>query len=172
MMSLRATLRLFVAAGVIFGCAGTTIAQEKNLGFKLPEGQDRARIPFELINNLVVVDVTVNNTLPLKFIVDTGVRTSILTEKTFTDILNVNYSRRITVPGAGGQKLVDAYIASDIDLEISGVVGRGHALLVLERDLLQLKNFLGHNIQGILGYELFSRFIVELNYNKKGYHSL
>jgi len=140
---------------------------QNDLGFNLPQGYDKYTVPIELINNLIVVRVVLNNTLPLKFIVDTGIRTAILTEKTFTDLLNVNYTRKITIPGAGGQKLVDAYIASDITLDIHGVKGPGHALLVLEEDLLQLKNFLGHNIQGILGYELFSRFIIEINYQKR-----
>jgi len=140
---------------------------QNDLGFNLPQGYDKYTVPFELINNLIVVRVVLNNTLPLKFIVDTGIRTAILTEKTFTDLLNVNYTRKITIPGAGGQKLVDAYIATDITLDIHGVKGTGHALLVLEEDLLQLKNFLGQNIQGILGYELFSRFIIEINYQKR-----
>jgi aspartyl protease len=47
------------------------------------------------------------------------------------------------------------------------MVGRGHALIVLDEDLLQLKNYLGTSVHGILGYELFSRFIVEINYSTK-----
>lgn len=146
----------------------TASAQPDNdLGYRLPDGRLKYTIPFELVNNLIVVKVVLNNTLPLKFIVDTGVRTSILTEKTFTDLLNISYSRKITIPGAGGQKLVDAYVATNITLDIEGVVGKGHALLVLEEDLLQLKNFLGHNVQGILGFELFSRFIIDINYKRQ-----
>jgi hypothetical protein len=137
------------------------------LGFRLPQGKTQYTLPFEVINNLIIVRVVLNNTLPLKFILDTGVRTSILTEKTFSDLLNISYSRKVTIPGAGGEKLVDAYIAPNVTLDIEGVVGHGHALLVLERDLLQLKNFLGNNVQGILGFELFSRFIVDINYQKK-----
>ena len=137
---------------------------ESNLGFKLPEGRSQYTLPFEVVNNLIIVKVVLNNTLPLKFIVDTGVRTSILTDKTFSDILNISYARKITIPGAGGEKLVDAYIAPNVTLDIEGVVGHGHAILVLEEDLLELKNFLGKNVQGILGFELFSRFIVDINY--------
>jgi len=137
------------------------------LGFSMPEGERSHTIPFELIDNLIVVNVVMNGTLPLKFIVDTGVRTSILTEKTFTDILNIKYSRKISIPVPGGQKVVDAYIAPNITMNLNGLVGKGHALLVLEEDLLELKNILGHNVQGILGYELFSRFIIEIDYQNK-----
>ena len=140
---------------------------QNELGFNLPDGRTQYSLPFEVVNNLIIVKVVLNNTLPLKFIVDTGVRTSILTDKTFSDILNISYSRKITIPGAGGEKLVDAYIAPNIRLDIEGVVGNGHAILVLEEDLLQLKNFLGKNVQGILGFELFSRFIVDINYQNR-----
>ena len=154
---------LFLLVLIPFGLRAQT-SQIDELGFRLPEGRNKHTVPFELVNNLIVVEVVLNNTLPLKFIVDTGVRTSILTEKTFSDLLNISYTRKVTIPGAGGEKLVDAYIAPNVTLDIGGVVGRGHALLVLEEDLLQMKNFLGSNIQGILGFELFSRFIVDINY--------
>ena len=133
----------------------------------MTEGYKRISVPFSLHNNLVVIKVILNDALPLSFILDTGVRTSILTDKTFTDLLNVNYSRKFIIPGAGGQKLVDAYVANDVTLDIGGLVGHGHAMLVLEEDLLQLKNYLGKDVQGILGYELFSRFIIDINYDRR-----
>ena len=137
------------------------------LGFVLPEGSRKLTVPFELNNNLIIIKVLLNNAIPLKFILDTGVRTTVLTEKTFTDLLNLTYSRKITIPGVGGEKLVDAYVTNNVTLGINGMVGRGHALIVLEEDLLQLKNYLGSSVHGILGYELFSRFIVEINYSSK-----
>jgi hypothetical protein len=48
-----------------------------------------------------------------------------------------------------------------------GVIGKGHALLVLEEDYLEMRNYLGTDVHGILGYELFSRFIVQVDYIKK-----
>ena len=137
------------------------------LGFVLPDGVNRISIPFEIYNNLIVIDVLLNGSLPLKFVLDTGVRTTVLTEKTLTDVLNLTYARKITIPGAGGKKLVDAFVVNNVSLDIGKIHGNGHALLVLETDLLQLKNYLGVPVHGILGYELFSRFVVDLNYDRK-----
>ncbi|MCF6360492.1 MAG: aspartyl protease family protein [Cyclobacteriaceae bacterium] len=137
------------------------------LGFVLPEGVHKLSVPFELNNNLIVIKVLLNNAIPLKFILDTGVRTTVLTEKTFTDLLNLTYSRKITIPGVGGEKSIDAYVTNNVTLEISDIIGRGHALIVLEKDLLQLKNYLGSSVHGVLGYELFSRFVIEINYSAK-----
>ena len=137
------------------------------LGFSLAGGKTRVEIPIEIHNNLVVVPVILNDAVPLKFILDTGVRTAILTQKTFSDILNLAYSRKYTISGPGGAKLVDAYVTNNVSLELPGVHGRGHALLVLGEDYLELRNYLGTDVHGIIGYELFSRFIVEIDYEKK-----
>lgn len=141
--------------------------QAQNLGFTLAGGRKRVQIPIEIHNNLVVLPVVLNDALPLKFILDTGVRTTILTQKTFSDILNLSYSRKYTISGPGGEKLVDAYVTNNVSLDLPGVNGRGHAMLVLAEDYLELRNYLGTDVHGILGYELFSRFIIEIDYQKK-----
>lgn len=143
------------------------LGQIQNLGFNIADGKKKVQIPIEIHNNLVVVRVILNNAIPLKFIVDTGVRTAILTQKSFADILQLPYTRKYTVAGPGGENLINAYIANNISLSLPGVIGRGHALLVLEEDYLELRNNLGTDVHGILGYELFSRFILQIDYQKK-----
>lgn len=145
----------------------TGFAQPINLGFSLAEGRKRVDIPIDVVNNLVVVPVILNETLPLKFIVDTGVRTAILTQKAFSDILQLPYTRKYSIAGPGGEKIIDAYVTSNVSLRLPGVIGRGHALLVLEEDYLELRNYLGTDVHGILGYELFSRFVVKIDYQQK-----
>ncbi len=163
--------KLFVLGLFFFGLLPSARSQDfpaaQQLGFVIPEGFDKVTIPFELYNNLIVVDVLLNRSLPLKFVLDTGVRTTVLTEKTLSDLLNLKYTRKITIPGAGGEKLVDAFVVNNVSLNLGNIEGKGHALLVLEEDLLKLKSFLGVNVHGILGYELFSRFVVDINYDKR-----
>lgn len=142
-------------------------SQNKVLGFSMEPGKKKVQIPFELQNNLIVVPVVINGMLPLRFIIDTGVQTAILTEKSFADILNLSYSRKFSIAGPGGEKMVEAYVTNNVSLDMPGIRGRGHALLVLEQDYLELRNYLGTDVHGILGYELFSRFIVQIDYNKK-----
>jgi hypothetical protein len=141
--------------------------EQQILGFSLPPNTNKVEIPIEIHNNLVVVPVILNNTLPLKFIVDTGVRTAILTEKIYSDILNLSYTRKYTISGAGGQKLVDAFLTNNVTFDMPGVHGQGHSMLVLGQDYLELKNSMGTEVHGILGYELFSRFVITINYEAK-----
>jgi len=143
------------------------LGQAQILGFSLPPGKTRVQFPIEVYNNLVVVPMILNGQLPLKFILDTGVRTSILTERAYSDILNLQYSRKYTIAGPGGEKMVDAYVTNNVSLDMPGVQGRGHAMLVLDKDYLELRNYLGTDVHGILGYELFSRFIIAVDYDRK-----
>src|SRR6478735_6661539 len=88
------------------------------LGFTLADGATKVEIPIEVHNNLVVVPVIVNNQLPLKFIVDTGVRTTILTQKIYSDILHLAYTKKYTIAGAGGLNTVNAYITNNVTLDL------------------------------------------------------
>jgi hypothetical protein len=157
---IRFLLTFFLA--LIF--LGKTNAQ---LGFAIADGKKRVDIPIQIQNNLIVVPVVLNDILPLKFIVDTGVRTAILTQKTFSDILKLPYNRKYSISGPGGEKLIDAYVANNVSIALPGVTGKGHALLVLDQDYLELRNYLGTDVHGILGYELFNRFIVKIDYKRK-----
>lgn len=151
----------------LFITCSTCIRGQQILGFSLAEGRSKVQMPIEVHNNLPVIPVVVNGQLPLKFILDTGVRTTILTEKAFGDILNLKYTRKYVIGGAGGEKFVEAYITNNVSLDLPGVHGEGHSLLVLDQDYLELRNYLGTDVHGVLGYELFSRFIVQIDYDKK-----
>jgi hypothetical protein len=144
------------------------LVQAQTLGFKFIEDQKKVRIPFELYSNLIVVPVILNNQLPLRFILDTGVRTTILTEKAFSDILNLTYSKKYIIAGVGTENQgIEAYITNGVTLTLPGIKGSGHAMLVLEEDYLELRNYLGTDVHGILGYEVFSRFIVKIDYDNQ-----
>jgi hypothetical protein len=159
--------RLLLLTGLLAVVAAANDLYAQPLGFSLMHGRKRVDIPIEIYNNLVVVPLLLNETLPLKFILDTGVRTAILTQKSFSDILNLAYTRKYTITGPGGEKMVDAYVTNNVSLNLPGVNGKGHALLVLDKDYLELRNYLGTEVHGILGYELFSRFIVRVDYERK-----
>ncbi len=156
---------IILFAAFLFFCK-LSLAQ-RPLGFVLEDGRRKVQIPFELRNNLIIVPVVLNGMLPLKFVIDTGVQTGILTQKAFSDILNLPYSKKYIIAGPGGEGVVEAYITNNVSLDLPGIHGTGHALLVLNEDYLELRNYLGTDVHGILGYELFSRFIVEINYEKK-----
>jgi len=135
-------------------------------GFRFVDDRTRrVEIPFEMHSNLIIIPVTVNNGPPLKFILDTGVRTAILTNEIYVDGIPKPNDREINLLGVGSRGQVTAYVSNDVSLGLEGVAAKGNAMLVLKEDYLQLDSYLGARVHGILGYELFSRFVVEIDYS-------
>lgn len=160
--------RLILLILFFAGTASAAYAQAQYTyrGFHIvDEKARRVEIPFELHSNLVVVPVKVNNGEELKFILDTGVRTAILTNDIYVDSIPRPNDRVISLMGAGKEGKVSAFVSNNIAFSLpEGVEARGNAMLVLKEDYLQLDNHLGVRIHGIMGYELFSRFVVEIDY--------
>ena len=141
--------------------------QNEVLGFRILGNKKKVTIPFESHNNLIVIPVIINDAIPLKFVVDTGVRTAILTDPIFSDVLNIPFDRKISIVGADGVTIIEAFVANNISFRMPGIRGKGQALLVLKEDYLLLSSTLGADVHGIMGYELFSRFVITINYDKK-----
>ena len=153
---------------VICLASGHIVQAQTKLGFAMPSGKLRVEIPFEEYNNLIVIPVFINNFLTLKFVLDTGVETPILTEKAFARMLGIEYLREILISGPGIEDTVKAYVGQKVNFLLpGGVVGHNLNLLVLENDHLKLSERMGTEIYGILGYDLFKQFAVEINYDDK-----
>ncbi len=141
---------------------------QQTIGFTLPPGEKKVTIEFELFNNLVVVPVTINKFLVVKFIVDTGSEATILTEKAFGDLVGLSYVRTLNITGPGIVDSVEAFVATNVSLNLpGGILGRKMSMLVLKEDYLRLRENLGDEIYGIVGYDLFQRFVVEINYDTR-----
>lgn len=152
-----------VAALLLF--AGSSFAQMTC--YSLERNYRKISVPFELCNNLVIVPVTMNDTIPLKFILDTGVETSILTEPLIAELLHLRYDKEINIKGPGNSYEVTAYLVNQVRLSMPGAVCTGVPIYVLAEDYLQLKNVMGVNVHGILGSDIFRRFVVDLDYSNK-----
>lgn len=165
MKKVRIILTLLLLLGLHLATINESLGQQ--VGFDFPPGERKAVIPFERYNNLIVIPVTINNVITLNFILDTGVQYPILTEKIFAEFMNLDYRNRIIVQGPGQRDSITAMVAQNVSIKLPGGVRSGinQALLVLEKDYLELKNNLGAEVYGIIGYDIFSRFVVEINYD-------
>ncbi len=141
---------------------------QRRIGFIMPERTRKVEVPFEQFNNLIVIPITINNMLTLKFILDTGAESAILTEKLFGDLLGLNYVRQMNINAPGVQDSLEAFVATNISMELpGGITCGGLNMLVLKEDYLELNKNLGEEIYGIIGYDVFSRFTVNINYDDK-----
>jgi hypothetical protein len=138
------------------------------MGFAMPQEKQSIIIPFEVVNNLIIIPVTINRRVTLKFILDTGANNLILTERLFGDAMGLIYDRTILISGPGIVDSVRAHVANDVTINLpGGIIGRHMSMLVLEEDYIKLKENLGEDIYGIIGYDVFSRFVVKIDYERE-----
>jgi hypothetical protein len=116
-------------------------------------------VPFEMINNLIFIKVQVNNSKPLSFILDTGASGSVINASRAKE-LGLSLEGETEATTGGGS--VEATFAKGVTLSLSGVVIPGLTLTAI--GLNGLEAGLGQNVDGILGFEIFNRYVVEIDY--------
>ncbi|MFH6604756.1 aspartyl protease family protein [Maribacter algicola] len=135
-------------------------------GFSLPEGQRFQKVKFKLINNLVIIPVTVNGT-ELSFVLDSGVGKPILFNLTDQDSIQINNVSEITINGLGDGEPIKALSSKENDFKLGNIRNRNEKLYVVLDSEMNFSPSLGIPVHGIIGYELFRDFVVDINYSSK-----
>ena len=140
--------------------------QIQNLSF-INSAQKSVSFPFKFINNLIILPVVVNNSDTLQFILDTGVGISIMTELSIGDSLLLNYTRQVKINGLGQGEPIDALHSSGNNFNVSNIRATNQDMIILLQNVFDLSSVFGTRIHGLLGYNIFANFIVEIDYSKK-----
>lgn len=135
-------------------------------GFFMKEPAKKVEIPFLVSNNLIILPVSINEGPPINFLIDTGVKTSILFSKTLGDQLNLNYTRKLDLVGADGSTILTASVSPNNTLDLGKVEGLLQTLLVLDEDFFELELVIGVPVYGVIGYEFFKYNPVKIDYEK------
>ncbi len=135
--------------------------------FSFPANRSYVKVPIEISQNLIVVPVRINDSPPLNFILDTGIRTSILTEPAIAQVLELDMDERIYLYGLGGSGIIQAAKVDDVTLEIGSIKGNNMDLIVLPEGILAFSEIFGFPVYGIIGYDLFRQFPVHINYTSR-----
>ncbi|MEM6543158.1 MAG: aspartyl protease family protein [Bacteroidota bacterium] len=124
------------------------------------------KIPFELVNNLMVVPVELNGA-KLKFILDTGVSSAILFNLTDQDSIQINNVSKIALRGLGEGEPIQALKSVHNTFKLGNATCFDQALYVILDKGLNFSTSLGMPVHGIIGYDVFRDFVVEANYMKE-----
>jgi len=132
----------------------------------LPKGEKFQKLKFELINNLIIVPIEINGT-ELTFILDSGVSKPILFNLSESDSVPINNVSEITIRGLGDGEPMKALSSKGNVFKLDKARNFSQDLyVVLDKDI-NLSTSLGIPVHGIMGYDLFRDFVVEVNYGSK-----
>ena len=142
--------------------SGTMAAQQ----YQLPEGKDRTdRIGFQLINNLMIIPMEVNGA-SLNFILDSGVSKPILFNLSDQDSIELREVSKITIRGLGDGEPVEALQSLGNTFRINTLRNLSQELYVVLDKEMNFSSSIGIPVHGIIGYDLFKDYIVEINYSR------
>ncbi len=135
-------------------------------GYKLPKHQKFQKIKFELINNLILVPLQVNG-VELTFVLDSGVSKPILFNLSDRDSVPINNVTEVTIRGLGDGEPMKALSSKGNKFTLGKAKNYNQDLYVVLDKGINFSTSLGIPVHGILGYDLFRDFIVEINYHGK-----
>jgi hypothetical protein len=154
--------RIWVLAA-LFLIAGRAGAQQYLLS---GEKEHTDRIRFQLINNLMVIPMDVNG-VSLNFILDSGVSKPILFNLTDLDSVELREVSKITIRGLGTGEPVEALRSLGNTFSINSLKNLNQELYVVLDKEMNFSSSLGVAVHGIIGYDLFRDYVVEINYSRR-----
>jgi len=130
-------------------------------GVTFTEGSPVRDIPIEFNTVHIFLRASVNDSKPLWFILDTGASITVLN----TDVAReLGFDLKGKVEGRGaGSGSVEVNLIPDVSVSLPGVVLEGQTVAAVP--LADIEARVGRTIDGILGYDFISRFVVEIDYH-------
>lgn len=124
-------------------------------------------IPFDLVGSYVVLTVRINTSTPLRFILDSGLSNTLITEMYPSDSLSLPFSDTLTIKGLGAGRKVEALVSQGNTLEVGRMRFVNQRVHLLMEDLFNLSALTGQPINGLLGSDFFQDHVVQIDYVKR-----
>lgn len=144
---------------VILFSASSRAQQDSVSNFRFDSGQSAVKIPFELYNKLIFIRTRVNGSPPLWFLLDSGAEISVIKESS-ARTLGLEFEGKGNISAAGGS--VDFLNVKNVTFSLPGADILNPK--VVSFPLETFEPILGRTADGILGADLFNRFVVEIDY--------
>lgn len=132
-------------------------------GFKFKSGREKSIIPFNYIEGLIILPFKMENKR-VNLILDTGISNIVLFDKMGKYGLKQNMEKDILFSGIGRSHIIKGKLIPEVKMETDDIEGSGLAVVIIPQKFLDKKLM---NINGMIGYDLFSKFMVTIDYTKK-----
>lgn len=137
----------------------------KGQNWQLPPDKDHVIIPFDFVNNLIIVPVLLNDE-PLSFIIDNGVKETLLFGEVL-DSVKLKNTSSFSFQGFGIGEPIKGLMSLYNKLQVGGLVDTSHHLYVITDSAFNISKNIGIHIHGILGSTFFRNNVVSIDYVKK-----
>lgn len=140
-------------------------AQIKN--YQLNTNKNIVRFPFKVFNNILLVDVKVNHTKTLQFIFDSGCKSTLVIHPKWLDSFEIVKNNKVYFRGLGYKDSVETIKMDNGFIELGDLSCAQLPIYILTKDTLIIDKYLGTDVDGIFGAEIFEKYYVHINYKSK-----
>ena len=155
----------YVAITVL--CLGSFITKAAPKVYSYNSTKSKITVPFRLFNNIIIVDVKVNDTRTLKFIFDSGCKSTIIIHPMWLDSFTIPYHQKVYFSGLGFNDSIETVKIDDGKLQLGQITGEHIPIFILSKDSLSLDHYLGTDVDGIFGAEIFEKYYIRVNYKSR-----
>lgn len=156
-------IRSFIFSTILLFIGAEAISQSN---FRLENAAERQSVSFKLSNNLIIFPIEVNGR-PLNFILDSGVGATLLFNLYAKDSVMLHNKEKVRLQGLGSEESVEAVLSKGNLFTFGNIKGFNQSLYLILDDSFDLSSKLGITVHGIIGYEIFKDFVVDINYGTK-----
>jgi hypothetical protein len=118
---------------------------------------------FEFEHGFIIVPVSIHGSRPLRLVLDSGSARTLI-DRNVAAALQLKEGAASSLQGAG-QGRTPIYSLGNIDFHLPGLDTQGYEAFTV--DLSPVSKAAGIQEDGILGYNFFARFAVEINFESK-----
>jgi len=143
----------------LIACSALLTAGPK-AGFSMPDSLLEVTFGYRSVRNLILLPVTINDTIKVNLILDTGCRNLVLFGKRFSKLFDLHPDKKIQFSGLGAGQPVVGSLSLGNKVSINAVIGENIPVVIVPN-----QNLFGSfpTADGVIGYDIFIKFEVELN---------
>lgn len=134
--------------------------------FNLPEGRKSLTMNFSGYDNLVVVDVILGDSIPVRLMLDSGVEGLIITDMEIASYFTDKCVRKFKLSAPGTLAVLEACVTRPVKVETGKLVPMFSNLILLEEDYFSLDEYIGSKVHGLMGMDKFRNLVVTTNYER------
>ncbi len=131
------------------------------------DGEEKLTIPFEYEQGFIIVELALNNALPLFFIFDTGAQNTVLLEKFYAELMGLPLNEQVSIIGSDNSTVNVGYISRRVPFSFLTGGSFEADIVVLEEQKIDFNNIIGRKIDGIIGGNVLFGSVFEIDFRKQ-----
>ncbi len=134
--------------------------------FRLSEKKKKEIRSFENYDNLVIISVVLQDTIPIKLILDSGIEGLIITDPQLVSEFEPYCLRKFKLTAPGNSISLDACVTPVVKVNFGNLEPMFVNMILLQEEIFSLDSFIGTKVHGLIGIDKFKQLAVTINYYK------